>query len=308
MADTREAKGALQARQSNAVATDVEARAIGATVRQVVERQSAELALVLPPSMDADRFARLIVSAVKSTPKLMLAFGTSQGQQSILLAGMESATIGLEPNTPAQHAWIVPRRDHGVWEGRLWLGYRGLLSLVRRSGTVRELVAAVVRENDEFGWSRMLDRDHLEHRPADAKRGNATHVYAIARLLNGGTQFIVLTREDIEARRECSDGWRDAKSRPYSPWTRFPDSMWAKSAVRSLVPWLELAPEAEHRVNRALEVDERRLVLDDDAYIVPDPEDDPEGDGEAEVDPDAGHAASETDAGPPVEPAGEAQS
>jgi recombination protein RecT len=266
--------------------------------------------------MDADRFARIIVSAVRATPKLMLAFGSTQGQQSILLAGMESATIGLEPNTPAQHAWIVPRRDHGVWEGRLWLGYRGLLSLVRRSGTVKELVAAVVRQNDTFSWSRQLDRDTLEHRPADTKRGDATHVYAIARLHNGGTQFIVLTREDIEARRELSDGWRDSKSRPYSPWTRFPDAMWAKSAVRSLVPWLELAPEAEHRVNRALEVDERRLVLDEDAYIIPDPEDDPAGDGEADSDAEPAGAgdAPEADATLPIpgvgmaEPAGEPQS
>jgi recombination protein RecT len=305
MADTKEAKGALEARRSGRTSTDVEARAIGATVRQVIERQATELALVLPPSMDADRFARIIVSAVKSTPKLMLAFGTTQGQQSILLAGMESATIGLEPNTPAQHAWIVPRRDHGVWEGRLWLGYRGLLSLVRRSGTVKELVAAVVRENDTFAWSRQLDRDTLEHRPADAKRGKATHVYAIARLTNGGTQFIVLTREDIEARRELSDGWRDDKSRPYSPWTRFPDAMWAKSAVRSLVPWLELAPEAEHRVNRALEVDERRLVLDEDAFIIPDPEDDPDGDGEADPELDPADDAAAGDE--PAEPAGEPQ-
>jgi recombination protein RecT len=271
MADTTKTRTALARRQASAPATtNGDTKAIGATVRKVIDRQAAELALVLPSTMDPDRFARLVVSAVKSTPKLMLAFGSKQGEQSILLAAMEAATIGLEPNTPTQQAWIVPRKDHGVWEGRLWIGYRGLLTLVRRSGTVKELVAGVVRAADEFAWSRELDRDTLTHRPAETNRGPATHVYAIARLLNGGVQFSVLTREEVEARRDLSDGWRDQKSRPYSPWTRWPDAMWMKSGVRSLVPWLDLSPDAARDVGQAMSVDERRLMLDDDLTIVAD--------------------------------------
>jgi recombination protein RecT len=270
MATTDQTRTALAKRRATAPATNGDTKAIGATVRKVIDRQAAELALVLPSSMDPDRFARLVVSAVKSTPKLMLAFGSKQGEQSILLAAMEAATIGLEPNTPTQQAWIVPRKDHGTWEGRLWIGYRGLLTLVRRSGTVKELVAGVVRASDDFSWSRELDRDTLTHRPAETNRGPATHVYAIARLLNGGVQFSVLTREEVEARRDLSDGWRDQKSRPYSPWTRWPDAMWMKSGVRSLVPWLDLSPDAARDVGQAMSVDERRLMLDDDLTIVAD--------------------------------------
>jgi recombination protein RecT len=285
MASTDQARTALATRQRQTPATSGEGKAIAATVRQIIDRQASELALVLPAGMDADRFARLVVSAVKSTPKLMLAFGSQQGQQSVLLASMEAAAIGLEPNTPTQQAWIVPRKDHGVWEGRLWIGYRGLLTLVRRSNTVKELVAGVVRANDDFGWSRELDRDTLHHHPADANRGPATHVYAIARLLNGGTQFSVLTREDVEKRREQSDGWRDSKSRQYSPWTKWPDAMWMKSGVRSLVPWLDLSMDASRDVGRAMSVDERRLTLDDDLVIVP--EDDPDDETPALVEGEA---------------------
>lgn len=303
MASTEQARTALATRQRQTPATNGENKAIASTVRKVIDRQAAELALVLPAGMDADRFARLVVSAVKSTPKLMLAFGSKQGEQSILLAAMEAAAIGLEPNTPTQQAWIVPRKDHGVWEGRLWIGYRGLLTLVRRSNTVKELVAGVVRASDTFAWSRELDRDTLTHRPADSNRGPATHVYAIARLLNGGVQFSVLTREDVEKRRDQSDGWRDSKNRQYSPWTKWPDAMWMKSGVRSLVPWLDLSMDASRDVGRAMSVDERRLMLDDDLVIVP--EDDPDDDetlalveGEAQAgEPGETDESGEVDAG-----------
>jgi recombination protein RecT len=269
MASTDEARNAVATRRNPPPAQTGEGKAIASTVRKVIDRQASELAKVLPADMDPDRFARLVVSAVKSTPKLMLAFGTKQGEQSILLAAMEAAAIGLEPNTPTQQAWLVPRKDDGVWEGRLWIGYRGLLTLARRSETIKELVAGVVRGRDEFEWSRQLDRDTLEHRIADGDRGTATHVYAIARLVNGGVQFAVLTREEVEKRREMSDGWRSQTSRPYSPWTKWPDAMWMKSAVRSLVPWLDLSDAAARDVGRALAADERRLRLDDDLVIVP---------------------------------------
>lgn len=242
-------------------------------IRVIIQRQADELALVLPEQMDSERFARLIVNAVKATPKLLLSMGTVQGRQSVLLAAMEAATIGLEPNTPLQHAWLVPRRgqdENGdrIWEARLWLGYRGLLTLMRRSNTVRELVADVVHDGDVFAWSRELDRDHLRHGPGAGDRGAATQVYAIARMLSGGTQFVVLTRADVEARRDMSDGWKDEKSRPYSPWTKWPASMWRKSAVRALVPWLDLTPDTTAQVSSALAADAANLRLTHDRAAV----------------------------------------
>lgn len=307
MASSDEVRGALETRRAPNGGGDVVTanRSLAVTVRRVIDRQADELRLVLPPSMDADRFARLTISAVKATPKLMLAFGSKQGEQSVLLAAMEAATVGLEPNTPLQHAWLVPRKDHGVWEARFWIGYRGLLTLIHRGGAVREVVAGVVHENDEFGWGRELDRDTLTHRPGGDNRGKATHVYAIARLINGGAQFEVLTRAEVEKRREQSDGWKDAKSRPYSPWTKWPDAMWKKSAVRALVPWLDLSHEAAGNVGHALAADGRRLQLDDDLVLGPADDEDldagADADDAGDVDESTGPAPATT-AGPEPDP------
>ena len=94
----------------------------GDDLRRVIDRQAAELELVLPAGLAPDRFARLILTAVKSQPKLLLAFGTSQGRQSVLFAAMEAATVGLEPNTPLQHAWLVPRRGRRAEGDQIWEG------------------------------------------------------------------------------------------------------------------------------------------------------------------------------------------
>lgn len=233
-------------------------------VRQVIDRQSDSFRTVLPSVVDPDRFARLVLTAVKSTPDLMRCFETTQGQTSVLVAAMQAAAIGLEPNTATQDCWLLPRRNKGVWEGELSIGYRGYLKLARRSGTIKTVFAEVVREADEFSWSRGLEADELHHRPFEGppeQRGELTHAYAVARYTSGGYSFIVLNRADVEARRAMSDSWKSERGRAYSPWSKWPEAMWRKSALRALVPFMELSADVE----RMVASDEAQLVLDEDA-------------------------------------------
>lgn len=233
-------------------------------VRQVIDRQSDSFRTVLPSVVDPDRFARLVLTAVKSTPDLMRCFDTTQGQTSVLVAAMQAAAIGLEPNTATQDCWLLPRRNKGVWEGELSIGYRGYLKLARRSGTIKTVFAEVVREADEFSWSRGLEADELHHRPFEGppdQRGELTHAYAVARYTSGGYSFIVLNRADVEARRAMSDSWKSERGRAYSPWVKWPEAMWRKSALRALVPFMELSADVE----RMVASDEAQLVLDDDS-------------------------------------------
>jgi recombination protein RecT len=211
-----------------------------------------------------------VLQAVKQTPDLMRCFSTQQGGSSVLLAAMQAATIGLEPNTPTQEAWLLPRRRKSVWEAQLSIGYRGLLKLARRGGNIKTVYAEVVREKDHFEWSRGLESDVLEHRPYDGPPdgpghagGEMTHAYAVARFITGGYNFIVLNRHQVEARREMSDSFK-ARDNSYSPWVRWPEAMWRKSAIRALAPYLDLSPQAE----AALSVDEKPLHFDDEAGVI----------------------------------------
>jgi len=267
---------------------------LATVVRDAIKAQSSAFRTVLPRHVDPERFSRLTLAAVKATPELMQCFRTEQGQTSVLLAAMQAAAIGIEPNTPTQDAWLLPRKNKGIWECQLMIGYRGLLKLARRSGTIKTIYAEVVRQGDHFVWARGLEDDVLEHRPDGDGTGALTDAYAVARYKDGGYSFIVLNRHQVEARRAMSDSWKNPKSRPYSPWTKWPDAMWRKSAIRALVPFLDLSPDVE----RAVHLDEKPLHLDDEAGVIeassafgvldePEPEPDSEGDGEAPLEVDA---------------------
>jgi recombination protein RecT len=296
MADTTAVRNKLATRNDTAPATTQQA-STAAVVREAIERQAGAFAQVLPSVVDAGRFSRLVLTAIKSTPDLMRCFATTQGETSVLLAAMQCAALGLEPNTPTQEAWLLPRRNHDVWECQLSIGYRGLLKLARRSGTIKTIFAEVVRANDTFSWSRGLEADELTHIPADEDRGELRYAYAVARYRDGGYSFEVLSKHQVEARRAMSDSWKSASARPYSPWTKWTEQMWRKSAIRALVPYLDLSPEAE----RALATDERTLALTDDGVIDTAPTTAPQGPPEAsEDDPPGDRAGMSGD--PPAEP------
>lgn len=233
-------------------------------IRKAIENQRGRFHAILPTGFDEVRFHNLVLSAVKKKPGLIECFATEAGKVSVLLAAMEAAAIGLEPDTPMQEAWLLPRRNNGRMECQLSIGYQGLVKLARRSGEIKSLRADVVRENDVFRYAFGLEADQMEHVPASGDRGPLTHAYAVVRYMNTGYDFVVLDRQEVEARRARSDSWKSEKSRPYSPWTTTTAAMWKKSAVRELS---KLMPKSAEFA-RADGNDERTLSFDDDGSIL----------------------------------------
>ncbi len=78
-----------------------------------------------------------------------------------------------------------------------------MIDLARRSGQIASLSARVVREGDDFSFEFGLE-EKLVHRPGENEDAPVTHVYAVARLKDGGTQFEVMTRKQIELVRAQS--------------------------------------------------------------------------------------------------------
>jgi recombination protein RecT len=220
---------------------------------------------VLPRGWDKDRFQNLVVTAVKREPKLIRCFTTSAGRMSLLVAAMQCAAIGLEPNTPLKEAALVPRKNKQVDECQLMIEYRGLIKLARRSGELSTIDAEVVHEKDHFRYEKGL-HPVLEHRPYDGDEdpGPLKYCYCVATFKDGGVQFVVVPRRVVyNEHRAKSDSWRSETSRPYSPWTVFEESMWRKTAVRVIEPFLPLTAEA--RIG--FDSDDRRFTISDDAIV-----------------------------------------
>ena len=84
--------------------------------------------------MSHERMTRIALSAVNSNPELTEVI--LNNPTSFLGALMQSAQLGLEPNTNLGHAYLIPYYDKNSGKKivNLQLGYMGLLDLAHRSG------------------------------------------------------------------------------------------------------------------------------------------------------------------------------
>ena len=163
---------------------------------------------------------------------------------------MQCAQLGLEPGGALGHAYLLPfeNRKKGVTEVQFIVGYRGMIDLARRSGQILSLEARAVYAADKFHVALGLNPD-LTHEPAweADDRGPLRFVYAVAKLKDGGTQFEVMSRAEIERVR--------AKSRAgqSGPWVDHFEEMAKKTVIRRLFKYLPVSIE----LAGAVEQDER---------------------------------------------------
>ena len=102
------------------------------TIREYIKTMEPEIAKALPSVITPERFTRITLSALSTTPKL-----AECSPKSFLGAMMTAAQLGVEPNTPLGQAYLIPFRNKGVLECQFQLGYKGLIDLAYRSGMER---------------------------------------------------------------------------------------------------------------------------------------------------------------------------
>lgn len=202
------------------------------TLAKLIQQMRPEIARALPNQMNPDRMARIATTVIRQTP--ILARCTPE---SFLGALLTASQLGLEPG-PIGEAYLVPFRDgrSGDYQCQFIPGYRGLIKLARNSGQLKDIWAEVVFSNDTFRYSLGLHRD-LVHEPAAGDRGKPVAVYAAAQLVDGGTPFVVMTVDEVEAIRARS------KASKNGPWVTDWAAMAKKTVVKQLMKWLPLSAE-----------------------------------------------------------------
>jgi recombination protein RecT len=240
----------------------------------------AQMAMALPKHMTSDRLARIALTEVRKTPAL-----GKCDQASFLGAIMQCAQLGIEPGSALGHAYLLPfdNRKKGITEVQFILGYRGMIDLARRSGQILSIEARAVYTADKFHVSLGLNPD-LTHEPdwEAEDRGPLRFVYAVAKLRDGGTQFEVMSRADIEKVRQKSRAGQSG------PWVDHYEEMAKKTVIRRLFKYLPMSIE----MAGAVEQDERiDINLPQDNPLTIDAETgeiDPQQDQQAVADAKAG--------------------
>jgi len=143
------------------------------------------------------------------------------------------ALTGITLNPALKYAYLVPRKVKGDLKCILDISYMGMIKILTDAGAVKNVDAGVIYSNDKYDFRRGSD-PYFKHQPALSGRGDKIGAYAIAFLRDGGFQFEILGREEIEKIRATSESYKNEEGRKYSPWETWEDEMWKKSAIKRL--------------------------------------------------------------------------
>lgn len=222
-----ETKKMIQNKTSSMAATENKKR----TMKDYVKSMEGEISKALPSVITPERFTRITLSALSSTPDLQ-----NTTPSSFIGAMMTAAQLGLEPNTPLGQAYLIPYKNKGVSECQFQIGYKGMIDLAYRSGDVEVVQAHAVYENDEFEYEFGLE-PKLKHIPASGDRGKPVFYYAMFRTKNGGYGFDVMSVEDI---RKHAETYSQSYKSSFSPWQKHFDEMAKKTVLKRVLKYAPL--------------------------------------------------------------------
>lgn len=228
------------------------------TLNDYIRSMEGEIAKALPSVITPERFTRMTLTAIRTTPQL-----AQCEPMSFLAAMMSAAQLGLEPNTPLGQAYLIPFKNtkKGITEVQFQIGYKGLIDLAYRSGDVEIVQAQCVYQNDTFECEYGLE-PKLRHIPAAENRGELTKVYAMFRTKNGGYGFEVMSAQDIRAHAQK---YSKAYKSGFSPWSTNFEEMAKKTVLKKV---LKYAPLKSDFVKAAAADSTVKHELSDDMFEV----------------------------------------
>lgn len=190
----------------------------------------------LVPKEVANRILRLMTVEAALNPKIQ-----ECTQASVMRAVYLSAQLALEVGAVKGELYMIPRmisvkRADGQWDKetqlQVQIGYKGYLTLARRSGMISMIDAHVVFEGDAYEIA-LGTEPRLVHVPQKGidrtKSAGIVGAYCIVKLKDGSTYFEWLWRDEIDARRARSENKSDK-----GPWTTDYAAMARKTAIRAL--------------------------------------------------------------------------
>lgn len=236
-----------------------------ATLQGDLQKLLPALSQALPETMKKyltpERCVKVAMLAIRKSP--LLAQCT---KESIFQCVMDSASLGLDVGGMLGHAYMVPFKNNkkGVYESQLVIGYKGLISLARRSGEVLSVKAEVVYEKDEFEVD-LASGDLPKHKPyLKGDRGKPYLVYCVARFRDGGNHTEVMTLADCDKIRQRS------RAKDAGPWSNKDDylEMCKKTVARRAAKYWPLSSDTATDLAQVAEVDDRVDLPDDTGDII----------------------------------------
>ena len=234
-------------------------------IADMINAMKPEIEKALPKVITPERFTRMALSAVNTTPKL-----AECSQITFLSALMNAAQLGLEPNTPLGQAYLIPFKNKGRLECQFQIGYRGMIDMVYRNEDIQTVQAHCVYGNDEFEYELGLN-PKLVHKPATRDRGELLFVYAFWKSKNGGFGFEVMSKEDID---QHARKYSQSFSSSYSPWKKNYEEMAKKTVIKKVLKYAPVKADfaraitSDESIKSELSVDMSEVVNEQEVEMV----------------------------------------
>jgi len=222
-----------------------------ADINKLILAQQVEIENALPTGISAARMGAIARTAMKRNESLARCSDTS-----ILGSLMLCFQLGLEPNTPLGHAYLVPIGG----QCELWIGFKGYLKLAYASGSFLHIGAREVYEDDElcleYGMFPVCEhtpkgKKHLEEKPIS--------YYATYRLKEAGGDVSAMTYSEAAAH-----GKKYSKTFGRGPWSTDFDEMAKKTVLKKVLKYAPMSVEVSKAYNY-----EGKPLLFSDGVVLP---------------------------------------
>jgi len=213
-------------------------------IAQYLSGMSERITQVLPKHLTADRVLQMAATTIHRNPEIAKCTPAS-----LLGSIMQASILGFPPVDALGYCYFVPYGKNVQFQ----IGYKGYIELARRSGRIKMVYAEVVREGDIFTATFGLN-PHLYHEPKFDSAKPLTHVYAVCHFIDGGYNFVVLSKKDVERLRMRSPM---QKGVPAGAWATDYEAMSKAKALKQLSKYLPL------------NIDQAEAIATDEAVLKP---------------------------------------
>lgn len=201
----------------------------------------AQIGQTLPQHVDAQSFVRHASTLIAQNDDLakIAAGGPSTDPMSIVRGVNRAAALGLDLDPTLGQAWLVPRPVRGVLTAVFQPGYKGLLELVMRTGSVKRIEVERVYTNDTFRMTKGTRAEVIFEPDWFGDRGELRGWFALAELKSGEIQTVAMSVAQMRDHRDKHAPRAGGKNgNIVGPWRDNFDEMADKTIFIKLARWL----------------------------------------------------------------------
>lgn len=160
--------------------------------------------------------------------------------QAVFAEVLKAVSLKLPINKQLGFAYIIPRRDHGVWKPVFQLGYKGYIQLCMRTGAYRYINAGPVYEGELISVDKLSGSVDLG---GDAESDTVIGYFAYMETLNGFQKCLYWPKEKLLRHAErYSDSYKSGSK----IWKDNFEEMAVKTVLRYLLShWGVMSTEME---------------------------------------------------------------